>query len=506
MCYAQGASGSSFRGALAFGPPRMSEWLQRLTGTIRGLVDRRIVIGSEGEPLLSLVGRMRAAKDAAAVITDAAGRALGVLTAEDLLERVLFELEPNRPVSAALGRRAPVLGEHDRVYRALAEMERERLAALAVLDEDGRPIGLIRRERLLAYPLTTFLGRLTPAAIGEGARPLVEVKAAQVPLAAALLAEGQAAMEVATLINALNDDLMRAVMDRALGSMTADGWGEPPVPFALLVMGSAGRGESLLNPDQDNGLILSDYPDQEHDRIDPYFIELAERLTRGLDAAGFPFCKGHVMATNPLWRKTLPQWQAQVTGWARSRSNEALMFTDIFFDFRAIFGPPELATALRHHVTETARDNLPFLAQMSWQRKEQASNVDLFGRVIAEDGPEADAIDLKLRAIMPLVQIVRLLALKSGVEATGTAARLAGLAEASVLVAEDARRLSEDFAFLIGLLLRRHLERGEAGYAADNLLRPAALGPTEREELVRVFRGLDRLRHHLFGEYLSSIA
>ncbi len=484
----------------------MSEWLQRLTGTVRGLVDRRIVIGSEGEPLLGLIGRMRTAKVAAAVITDAAGRVAGVLSAEDLLERAVFLLEADQPVSAALGRRAPVLGEHDRVYRAIAEMERARLAALAVADEEGRPVGLIRREQLLAYPLTTFLARLTPAALDEGARPSAEVKAAQAPLATSLLADGQAAMEVVTLINALNDDLAQAVLRQALGSMTADGWGEPPLPFALLVMGSAGRGESLLNPDQDNGFILSDYPDEEHRRIDPYFIELAERMTRGLDATGFPFCKGHVMATNPLWRKTLPQWQAQVTGWARSRSNEALMFTDIFFDFRAIFGPPALATTLRHHVTETARNNQPFLAQMSWQRKEQMSNVDLFGRLIAEDGAAADGIDLKLRAIMPLVQIVRLLALKSGVEATGTAARLAGLAEAGVLEAVDSRRLSGDFAFLIGLLLRHHLERMAAGRAADNLLRPAALDPTEREELVRVVRGLDRLRHHLFTEYLGSIA
>jgi signal-transduction protein with cAMP-binding, CBS, and nucleotidyltransferase domain len=481
----------------------MSEWLERLTDTVRSLVDRRIVIGSRDEPLLSLVGRMRAANDAAAVITDATGRVFGVLTAEDLLERALFVLEADQPVSAALSRRAPVLREHDRVYSALAAMERERLV---IVDENGRPIGLIRREQLLAYPLATFLARLAPATIGEGGRSTTDVKAAQTPLAASLLADGQPVMEVVALINALNDDLMRAILHQTLRSMTADGWGEPPVRFALLVMGSAGRGEGLLNPDQDNGFILSDYPDQEHNRIDPYFIELAERLTLGLDAAGLPFCKGYVMATNPLWRKTLSQWQAQVTGWARSRSNEALMFTDIFFDFRTIFGPPELATALRHHVTEMARGNLPFLAQMCWQQKERMSNVDLFGRLIAEDGPEADAIELKFRAIMPLVQIVRLLALKSGVEATGTAARLAGLTEAGVLQAEDSRRLCEDLAFLIRLLLCHHLERVAAGYAADNLLQPATLGPIEREKLIRALRRLDRLRFHLFGEYLNSIA
>jgi len=53
----------------------------------------------------------------------------------------------------------------------------------------------------------------------------------------------------------------------------------------------------------------------------------------------------------------------------------------------------------------------------------------LFGQLIAKDGPDKDAIDLKLRATKPLVEIVRLLALKNGAEATGTPARLAALVE-----------------------------------------------------------------------------
>ena len=34
-------------------------------------------------------------------------------------------------------------------------------------------------------------------------------------------------------------------------------------------MGSGGRGESYLFPDQDNGFILADYPDAEHTRSTP---------------------------------------------------------------------------------------------------------------------------------------------------------------------------------------------------------------------------------------------
>ena len=42
------------------------------------------------------------------------------------------------------------------------------------------------------------------------------------------------------------------------------------------------------------------------------------------------------MATNPVWRKTLPQLRRQVAGWMRARTGTALLLCDILFDFRPI--------------------------------------------------------------------------------------------------------------------------------------------------------------------------
>ena len=41
--------------------------------------------------------------------------------------------------------------------------------------------------------------------------------------------------------------------------------------------------ENFLYPDQDNGFILADYPDADHNRIDAFFIALAARFTHDLD-------------------------------------------------------------------------------------------------------------------------------------------------------------------------------------------------------------------------------
>ena len=196
--------------------------------------------------------------------------------------------------------------------------------------------------------------------------------------------------------------------------MAEDGWGEPPVAFTVLMMGSGGRHESFLRPDQDNGLILDDYPDERHDTVDRWFIEFAERFTRVMAASGFPLCRGHVMATNPVWRKSISQWRAQIAGWAHRRSLQSVMWADIFLDFRAVGGAAHLGDALRAAVLQVCADQPNYLKQLSWEHVRQDVPLGLFGQLLGEPGAEHHhEIDLKLRASLPLIGLIRMLALRT---------------------------------------------------------------------------------------------
>src|SRR5690606_3020669 len=183
-----------------------------------------------------------------------------------------------------------------------------------------RPVGRLDLIEALRAASERRIGQIDRLANEPSVEGLAHTKAAQIALAAELLADHVPAPEIQGLITEINLDIHRAVLEASIDELAADGWGPPPLPFTLLVLGSGGRGENFLHPDQDNGFILADYPDEEHGRIDPWFIALAERFTRQLDAVGFPFCKGNVMATNPLWRKSAPQWRHQFGLWAVRRS------------------------------------------------------------------------------------------------------------------------------------------------------------------------------------------
>jgi len=325
------------------------------------------------------------------------------------------------------------------LWRAVALLRAGRLRHLPVLGADGRCIGMLHRAETLAAVSGRLLGHLDALAGDDRA-----VKAAQAGVAAALLDEGVAARDVVGLVSGINVELHRRVLERVLAER-----GAPPVPFTLLLMGSAGRGESLLRPDQDNGLILRDYPDEEHGRVDAWFRPFAEALNEALAAAGFPLCPGGIMARNPLWRKTLPQWRRQFEHWAHRRAGAALLFSDIAFDFRPAWGDAAPAEALRAHLGQVLKASPALLAAMAGQNQSLTVGLTLWGGFTDDEPGPGTRTDFKLHGLMPLVAAARLAALGAGIAEPGTPARIAGLASRGRIGAAEATRLQDAFARLV---------------------------------------------------------
>ena len=76
-------------------------------------------------------------------------------------------------------------------------------------------------------------------------------------VAAALLAEGLAARDIAAVISREVGALTRQAAVLAERRLRRRWQRYPPCPYALAVLGSAGRGESLLAMDQDNALFFA---------------------------------------------------------------------------------------------------------------------------------------------------------------------------------------------------------------------------------------------------------
>jgi len=476
------------------------------TKLVRDFMRTASLVCPTGMTVGEVVAGMAARRASSALVVDSGGGIAGIFTEQDATRRVAFQTGPETPVDAVMTRPVATVAADDFLYRAVARMRRMGLRHMPVVDRAGQPVGMLDLHEALASATATMMAqidRLTQESSIEG---LAQTKRAQAELASELLADNLPAPEIQALITDINQDIHRRVLEGSLAAMEREGWGAPPVPFTLLIMGSGGRGENFLYPDQDNGFILADYPDEEHNRIDAFFIALAERFTRSLDAVGFPLCKGNVMASNPLWRKTETQWRHQFGYWAERRSPVAILFSDIFLDFRAIWGVGARADDLRRFVMATLADYPALLAMMGKDQTSRSVALGLFGRIRRDaTGDHAGRVDLKLGGTMPLVGSARILALRHDIAETGTLARLGALTEKGVLDRNELDELTASFNHVTFLLLRQQLADFHAGRVVGNFVDPDTLTRRERELLVDALRAIDSLSKRVRAEVTGEV-
>ncbi len=457
--------------------------------------------------LRDVVGHMTNARVSVAVVTDVDNRPIGILTEQDVTRRIAFRANPDQPISDVMSTPVYTINIDEHLYYAVARMRRLGTRHLTVIDEDGRIVGMLDIHRAMADTSEHLMREIDNLTRDDNVDGLKEIKAAQVDLAEHLMAEGVAAPDIQGLLTHINNDIYRRVVNLNLTAMADEGLGKPPVRFCVIVMGSGGRGENYIYPDQDNGFILEDYADEDHTRIDTWFIELAERVTHDLDRVGLPLCKGYVMATNPLWRKTRSQWKAQVEIWNRRRNTTILRLCDIFFDFRSAWGDASMADELRHHITQVVGGNMSFLRDMYEDDRDHGTALGWFGRFITEkdDKDHIGEMNLKHTGTLPLVEAMRLLSLREGIEETATLARMDALHEKGVLEDDEYDYLEGAFRTVCTILLRQQIKDYKAGKQVSSYVNPKMLTRRERDILTNSLKAIHDLRERMRSEFTGEI-
>lgn len=221
-------------------------------------------------------------------------------------------------------------------------------------------------------------------------------------------------------LNGFHDSVMKKVFETALEKQKAQN-GPPPCLYSWFVMGSAGRFEQAIISDQDHGLVY----EEDSERAAQYFIRLGKELADGLNKAGYPFCDGNVMSSNPVWCKSKSKWNEQLSKWLKEESFESIRFLLIFYDARVLVGEEEYIFELKQHVHDYTNQNPHFLERLLENTQHVKKAVGFFHQFLTEThGSHAGSIDLKQSGFFPYVNNIRLLALKESVDATSTLSRI----------------------------------------------------------------------------------
>ncbi len=463
------------------------------------------IVGEHTDCARVVEAMRRACRSSVLIVSD--GRIKGIVTERDVVQRVAFRVAVDADVNDIMSTVVHTIRDDDFLYRAIANMRRANLRHMPVVDRDGYVVGMLHLHKALAAVSSRLLDQIDRLTHEETLDGLQHVKVAQVEVAEALFAERVPVPEIQSLLTEINNDIYRRIVVICVRQMSEETWGLPPVRFSIIVMGSGGRGESFLYPDQDNGFILDDYPDEQHAQVDAYFIELAERMTRALDEIGIVYCRGYVMATNPLWRKSLTQWKQQIRHWLRRPNRNILRLTDIFFDFDAVCGRHGLADDLRDYVSNIVKGEHAFLRQMQDVQKNHGVAQGFLGRLTTDQtpGPHKGKLNLKYHGLLPLVESVRLLALREGIAATSTLDRIAMLHDLGVLNHDEEDYLTGAFYYLTRLVLRQQLSDYRAGNEVSAYVPPAALSKREEDMLKDRLHAISVLRERIRTEFTGNI-
>jgi CBS domain-containing protein len=420
------------------------------------------------------------------VLVDGGGAPEGIFTRTDVLDRVALAARaldtPLRDVVTA----APVgLDGEAPIAEAAHAMARHGFRHLLVL-ERGRLAGVVSERDLFALQRRSAQSLRKEIERADSAAWLAAVARESRGLASSLLAQGVGAESLMQMVTALNDALVSRAVTIAAAGQPAGLTG-----FCWIGLGSEGRMEQTLATDQDNAIIFPDDPKDGVAETRKRLLALAAYANDMLAAAGFPLCRGEIMARNADWCLTLGEWKARFDDWTRNAGPQALLNAAIFFDFRPLAGDAALARALRDHVRAIVPPRAAFLRQMAVN-------------ALATQPPgffDTSALDLKLHASRPFVDAARVLALAAGLADTSTVERLRSAGPRFGISGDDLEAAVQSFLFVQQLRLRRQEEARDAAPGDRNRVDPRNLNPLDRRILKEALRQARKLQNRVAVEY-----
>ncbi|OZB17835.1 MAG: histidine kinase [Rhodobacterales bacterium 34-62-10] len=404
----------------------------------------------------------------------------GIVTLHDINNRVVAEgLDPSRPVRQIMTANPETLPPSAIGSDVLHMMMERRFGHVPVVDQ-GRFVGIVTQTNLTRYQATNSASLVRDVARAENPGDMAAATAHIPRLLVQLVGAGNRHETVTRLITDIADAATRRLLILAENHL-----GAPPVPYLWLACGSQGRQEQTGVSDQDNCLMLDDAVTDAHM---PYFAALAKFVSDGLDAAGYFYCPGDMMATNPRWCQPVHVWRSYFRRWIDSPSPEAQMLASVMFDLRPIGGTASLFKDLQRDTLEAAARNSIFVAHMVSNSLKHIPPLGLLrGFATLRSGEHKNRIDMKLNGVVPVVDLGRIYALRGKLDMVNTRARIAAAHDAGLVSQSGGRDLMDAYDLIAQTRLDHQAALIRAGGKPDNFMSPNVLSEFERSHLRDAF-------------------
>ncbi len=434
------------------------------------------------------------------LVVDPDRHPLGIVTQSNIVRHVVAgEMSREDAVSGVMASPVITVSALSSATAAILLMLRERIGQVCVT-EDGTPdtpaLDVFTNKDLLAqsghHPaglLREFRHARTVARLRELCDEVEEITASYLDANVSAIFLGQICAE-------LYDELVQRLLEMATAELAAEGTRLPRIPWAWLSVGSDGRREQTLRTDMDNALVFANADTPEEDEANRQrFLQLTKRVVDKMVECGFARCQGGVMASNPRWCRTAREWLDEIETLATTTDPDELFRGIVLYDMRYVAGDAAIPRPLRQAVIDSVRNNAWLQRRLAELVIETPPPLNFWGNFVVErKGDHSGEFDLKGRALAPLRDAARLLALKHNqTRRYSTGGRWEDLRRNVPSLAETAKVAREAYDVLLTLRLTTALDRHDSG----RFVNPAKLSKLEKARLAHAFDVVRMVQTHV---------
>lgn len=435
-----------------------------------------------------------------AVLVSDGQEMMGIITMKDIIDRILLsDKNFGKPASEIMITPLICVDSGVAIGQALQLMLDAGISHLPVRSPSETFLGIIHKNDL--FPILINSISFTERKI-EHAVSVTALSAIFKEFMSSLLLmihQNIQPVVIGKLFASVSDGIIRKLIGFA-----TDESGPPPVDFTFIVLGSEGRMEQTLATDQDNAIIYADVPEEKAKEVQSYFNNLGEIVCDNLDSIGLRYCKGRIMAKNPVWTKPLKTWKSYFSQWVSNTEPKNLLDVSIFFDFRPVYGNSRFTDELREHIYSVSDGNGSFFYNLADNILTVRSSTGLTGNILTERREEKVLFDLK-GALMPYIMFARIYSIYNKSSLLNTDGRIRALNKSQVIPLSMFRELIYGYTFLMQLRYRNQASQMNKGQEINNYCDLKELSSAEESAMKKIISQLSEMQNKLNIDFKRSV-
>ena len=421
------------------------------------------------------------------------GIAMGIVTEGDLVKKVMATGGATDAPVMSLVERPPVALRTDApLFDAIRTMMRERIRRVVVVDgAEGGLRGLLTSEDVSHFRGLDPVATIERIERARSVQELAGLRADSNRRLYRLYHQGVHSEDLLDVVTEVDDHLKQSVLE-AVEREVRDEFGERAYDgaWAWLTFGAAGRRESVLRAWQDNGLVYADPDPADAERAAEFFQALAGRAVQALKQCGYGDPENGIDAAAEPFRQPLSAWKAAYDTWSAASDGEATGRAALCFDLRTLHGDTELGDELCNAISS----HLPN-ERLARILAREGTRVDIplstFGRIEVDEVDGVTGLDLRSRAIQPIVRMARALALDAGyLDSASTFDRLRHVGASEHPMAAQAKAMIPPFTTLVDIHLREQMRAAERGATPSDLIDPDGMHKSQQNLLKETLKGV----------------